>query len=131
MQYDLLLKGGHVIDPKNGVDAKRDVAIADGKIAAVDRDLGTSLASKAVDVSGFYVTPGLIDLHVHLYGFVAWTFPDEYALPNGVTTVVDAGGPATRASTISRPLSSTGRRFGCLRCSTSWALECSGRWSRT
>ena len=92
MNYDLLLKGGHVIDPKNGVDSMLDVAIKGGKIAAVGRDLAASQARTAVDVSGLYVFPGLIDLHTHSYGYAAWTFPDEYALPNGVTTVIDAGG---------------------------------------
>ena len=92
MIYDLLLKGGHVIDPKNGVDSRMDVAIEGGKIAAVDRELAASQARTAVDVSGMFITPGLIDLHTHSYGISAWTFPDEYAFPNGVTTVVDAGG---------------------------------------
>ena len=92
MNYDLLLRGGHVIDPKNGVDSMMDVAIEGGKIAAVGRDLAASQARTAVDVSGLYVFPGLIDLHTHAYGYRAWTFPDEYAFPNGVTTVIDAGG---------------------------------------
>ena len=92
MNYDLLLKGGHVIDPKNGIDSRMDVAIVGGKIAAVDRDLAASQARTVVDVSGMFVTPGLIDLHTHSYGYRAWTFPDEYAFPNGVTTVIDAGG---------------------------------------
>ena len=92
MPYDLFLRGGHVIDPKNGVDSKMDVAVKDGKIAAVGQNLPASEADSVVDVSGFYVTPGLIDLHTHSYGYYAWTLPDEYAFPNGITTVVDAGG---------------------------------------
>ena len=92
MQYDMLLRGGHVIDPKNGVDSKMDVAIKDGKIAAVGTELPASDAQRVVDVSGLFVTPGLIDLHIHSYGYSGSTFPDEYAFPNGVTTVVDAGG---------------------------------------
>jgi len=90
--YDLLLRGGHVIDPANGIDARRDVAIRNGKIAAVDARIAVSGATKVVDVRGKYVTPGLIDIHTHSFGYAAWTFPDEYGLPNGVTTVVDAGG---------------------------------------
>src|SRR5437879_758594 len=65
--YDLLLKGGHVIDPKNGISAKRDVAIKDGKIAEVAADIPASRSLKTVDVSQFYVTPGLVDIHVHVY----------------------------------------------------------------
>ena len=60
--YDLLLKGGHVIDPANNVDAALDVAIASGKIAAVGKDISAGLAKKVVDVTGLYVTPGLIDI---------------------------------------------------------------------
>lgn len=63
-KYDLLLKGGHVIDPKNGISAVRDVAIADGKVAAVASRINPSEALKVVDVSGLYVTPGLIDIHL-------------------------------------------------------------------
>ena len=67
-QYDLLLQGGHVIDPKNNISAVRDVAILDGRIAAVAEHLDpASAALKTVDVSGLYVTPGLVDIHVHVY----------------------------------------------------------------
>src|SRR5215471_14043640 len=65
--YDLLLKGGHVIDPKNGVDAVRDVGIRGGKIAAVAPNLPASDARKTIDVSGLYVTPGLVDIHTHVF----------------------------------------------------------------
>lgn len=90
--YDLLLKGGHVIDPANGIDEVRDVALAGSKIAAVKRDIPASQARQTLDVTGYYVTPGLIDIHVHVYGYSGWLFPDQTALPSGVTTVVDAGG---------------------------------------
>jgi dihydroorotase len=66
-KYDLLLRGGHVIDPKNGLSAIRDVAIAGGKVAAVAEKIDPAEAFKVVDVSGLYVTPGLIDLHVHVF----------------------------------------------------------------
>ncbi len=90
--YGLLLKGGHVIDPKNNVDGPADLAVRDGRVAAVDQDL-VGDADKILDVSGLYVTPGLIDIHVHVYGgYRGWMFPDQHALPNGVTTVVDTGG---------------------------------------
>lgn len=89
---DILLKGGHVIDPKNTVDGPADVAIAAGKIAAVGPNLNAQ-TPRTIDVSGLYVTPGLIDIHVHVYGgYQGWLFPDQHSLPNGVTTVVDTGG---------------------------------------
>ena len=65
-KYDLLLKGGHVIDPANGLDAKMDIAVSLGKIAAVEKDIPADCAGKVVDVSGLYVTPGLIDIHYHI-----------------------------------------------------------------
>jgi dihydroorotase len=94
-QYDLLLKGGHVIDPKNNIDQKMDVAIADKKIALVAADIDPSLAATVVDVSNTYVTPGLIDIHVHVYhtrepeglSVVA----DHHSFRSGVTTMVDTG----------------------------------------
>ncbi len=66
-KYDLLLKGGHVIDAKNNLSAVRDVAIAGGKIAAVAPRIDPADAFKTVDVSGLYVTPGLVDIHVHVF----------------------------------------------------------------
>ena len=91
--FDLLLKGGRVIDPKNGLDAQRDIAIAGGKIARVAADIPTSTAAKVVDVSGLLVTPGLVDIHVHYFTAVGpyGISPDDHAFPYGVTTAVDAG----------------------------------------
>src|SRR5678815_1170182 len=65
--YDLLLQGGRVIDPKNGIDARMDVAIADGKIARVAANIPASQARRVANVAGLLVTPGLIDIHVHVY----------------------------------------------------------------
>src|SRR5271163_1405911 len=65
--YDLLLKGGHLIDPKNNISSVRDLAIRDGKVAAVAVNIPVSQARKVVDVAGLYVTPGLIDLHAHVF----------------------------------------------------------------
>jgi len=99
-KYDLLLKGGHVIDARNGISAVRDVAIAGGKIAAVGENLSPADAFKTVDVSGLYVTPGLVDIHVHVYagtgekGSYAGDnslYPDGFTFRVGVTTVGDAG----------------------------------------
>jgi dihydroorotase len=99
-KYDLLLKGGHVIDPKNKLSAVRDVALANGKVAAVAAKIDPAEAFKVVDVSGYYVTPGLIDIHVHVYagtgerGSYAGdnsVYPDGFTFRAGVTTVADAG----------------------------------------
>ena len=99
-KYDLLLRGGHVIDPRNGISAVRDVAIAGGTVAAVAPRIDPAEAVKAVDVSGLYVTPGLLDIHVHVFtgtgekGSYAGdnsVYPDGFTLRVGVTTVADAG----------------------------------------
>lgn len=89
--YDLILKGGHVIDPANHIDDVMDVAIANGKIAAVGK--GLSGAGRVFDANGHYVTPGLVDIHVHVYlkGRSATVAADQSVLPHGTTTIVDAG----------------------------------------
>ena len=90
--FDLIIQGGHLIDPKNDLDGPADIAIKDGLVAAVADRIECSSA-KVIDASGLYVTPGLIDIHVHVYGgYQGWLFPDQHALPYGVTTVVDTGG---------------------------------------
>jgi len=94
--YDILLKGGHVIDPANGVDGVRDVAIRGNTIARVAANIPESEAKKTIRVEGRYVTAGLIDLHFHSYGYSGAIFPDDTALLTGTTTVVDAGGPGYR-----------------------------------
>jgi dihydroorotase len=99
-QYDLLLQGGRVIDPKNNISAVRDVAILNGRIAAVAEHLDAAAALKTVDVSGLYVTPGLVDIHVHVftgtgernsYAGDNSVYPDGFTFRVGVTTVADAG----------------------------------------
>jgi len=96
-EYDLLLKHGHVIDPKNQIDAVKDVAIAKGKIAAVADSIDPAKALKTVDVSGLYVSPGFVDIHAHFSGsWGAALYPDSHTLRAGVTTVVDAGGTGWR-----------------------------------
>ena len=99
-EYDLLLQGGHVIDAKNGLSAVRDVAIHEGKVAAVAEHIDPARGFKVLDCEGLYVTPGLIDLHVHAFagtnerGSYAGDnslYPDGYTFRAGVTTVVDAG----------------------------------------
>jgi dihydroorotase len=99
-QYDLLIQGGHVIDPKNKVDAVADVAIAGGKIALVAPSIPAGQAKRIVNASGLLVTPGLIDIHAHLYAGTgikgAYTgdlsvYPDGFSFRTGLTTMVDAG----------------------------------------
>ncbi len=98
--YDILLKGGHLIDPRNDINAARDVAVKDGKVARVAANIPESEAEKVVDISGLYVTPGLIDIHVHVYAGTgarrgyngdSSIYPDGFTLRSGVTTVVDVG----------------------------------------
>ena len=99
-QYDLLLQGGHVIDAKNKISGVRDVAIKNGRIAAVAAHIDPAQAFKVVNVKGLYVTPGLVDIHVHVYtgtgephsyaGDLS-VYPDGFTFRSGVTTVADAG----------------------------------------
>lgn len=104
-RYDLVLKGGHVIDPKNQIDAIRDVAINNGKIAAVAASIDGSAALKVIDATGLYITPGIVDLHVHVFHTTnipaAWAGdysvdPDSFSFRSGVTTMVDAGSAGYR-----------------------------------
>jgi len=98
-RYDLLLKGGRVIDPKNGINKVLDVAVSGGKIALVAPDIPAAEAKSVAGVAGLYVTPGLIDIHAHVYtgtGLRALTgdssvYPDGFSFRSGVTTQVDAG----------------------------------------
>jgi len=98
-EIDILLKGGHVIDPKNKIDSQMDVAIANWKIFKVAPNIQSGNAKKVVDASCMYVTPGLIDLHTHVFvgsndgfadGFSSLS-PDDVTFKAGITTVVDAG----------------------------------------
>ena len=94
--YDVVLTGGHVLDPANDIDGVRDVAIRAGRVARVAANIPATSAKRAVDVTGLYVVPGLVDIHSHHYGYSGALFPDDVALPAGTTTVVDAGGPGWR-----------------------------------
>lgn len=103
-RYDLLLKNGHVIDPKNHISAVMDIAIAQGRIAAVAANIPASEARRSVDVSGLYVTPGLVDIHEHVFSASvnreylgeSCVRVDELSFRSGVTTVVDAGSSGWR-----------------------------------
>lgn len=99
-EYDLLLTGGHLLDPRNRLSGVRDLAVAGGRVAAVEPAIAPERAFKVVDCRGLIVTPGLIDLHVHAFagtnerGSFAGDnslYPDAHSFRSGVTTVVDAG----------------------------------------
>lgn len=99
--YAIVIKGGHVIDAKNNINEVMDIAVNDGKIVKVAKSIDESKATQVVNAKGLYVTPGLIDAHVHVFygtdseraysnGPLA-VIPDAFTFRNGVTTVVDAG----------------------------------------
>lgn len=101
--YDILIKGGRLIDPKNNVDGIMDIAISDGKVAKVARSIPSGDAKKVIPAEGLLVTPGLIDIHGHVFhgtkpnhylsdGLIAVP-PDGFTFRSGVTTIVDCGGP--------------------------------------
>ena len=95
--FDLLLRGGRVIDPAAGIDGIKDVAIRNGKIAAVQSDILPTSAKEVVDVTGKLVLPGLIDTHAHVFQYVSGRFgmqPDMVGVQSGVTTLIDQGGPS-------------------------------------
>jgi len=100
--YSIVIKGGHVIDAKNNIDGLMDVALKDNKVVRVAKSIDTAQAMQVVNAKGMYVTPGLIDLHGHVfYGFdpdsylsggTVAVLPDQSTFRAGVTTIVDAGG---------------------------------------
>jgi dihydroorotase len=99
--YSIIIKGGQVIDPKNNINEVMDIAVKDGKIAMVAKNIDAKEGIQVVNANGFYVTPGLIDMHVHVYQGTnldqqymngpASVTPDGFTFRVGVTTVVDAG----------------------------------------
>src|SRR5207248_1861121 len=103
-RYDLLLKGGHLIDAKNNISAVRDVAISQGRIAAIAENIPSAEARRTIDISDLYVTPGLVDMHTHVFaGSMNREYlgencvrPDGFTFRSGVTTVVDAGSSGWR-----------------------------------
>ncbi len=97
-RLDLVLKGGRVIDPANAIDGQMDVGIAGGKISRIAPFISTEEATQTLDVSGLYVTPGILDIHTHVYlfrtsakSYVEGVNADAHLFPAGVTTTVDAG----------------------------------------
>lgn len=104
--YSIVIRGGRIIDPKNGINEIMDIAVADGKIARVAKNIDASKATQVVDAKGMYVTPGLIDIHTHVFWGVEPNHqyangnlavqPDGFTFRNGVTTIVDAGSSGWR-----------------------------------
>ena len=104
--FDILIKGGKVVDAKNGIDKVMDVAIKDGKIAKVDVNIPQNQAAKVIDATGLFVSPGLIDIHSHNFhgtepdAYLSNSFtalpPDGFSFRSGVTTIVDVGGAGWR-----------------------------------
>jgi dihydroorotase len=93
MAYDLILKGGHVIDPSQNIDGVMDVAFAGGKVAAVGKNLKADAGIATRSVAGKYVTPGLIDLHTHVYwgGTSLGIDAEDFCRRSAVTTAIDTG----------------------------------------
>ena len=108
--FDIIIKGGHLIDPKNNIDAVMDVAITDGKIVSVANNIDAKHSAQTVDAKGMYVVPGLIDIHAHVFfgtepdhylsNGMAAVVPDGFTFRVGVTTVVDAGGAGWKSFPI-------------------------------
>lgn len=105
MPFELILKGGHLIDPKNNIDGPNDIGIKGGKVAAIESELPVENAAQVIDVNGHYVTPGLVDIHIHAYATAghrnAWAgdnsiLPDGFSFRSGVTTMVDTGSSGWR-----------------------------------
>ena len=105
--YNIVIKGGHVIDPKNNVNGVMDIAIKDGKIAQLAKNIDAKQAIQVVDAKGMYVTPGIIDIHGHVFcgtepdhylsNGLSAVAPDGFTFRVGVTTIVDAGGAGWRS----------------------------------
>lgn len=93
MRYDLVIQGGLVVDPSQGLSKKLDLAVTDGRIVAVEESLPTADAKDVIEAAGLVVVPGLVDLHVHVFSGVAELAidADPSCVERGTTTVVDAG----------------------------------------
>ena len=104
--YNTVIKGGHVIDPKNNIDEIMDIAIKDGKIALVAKNIDPKEAKQVIDAKDLFVTPGIIDMHVHVFSGTRYdqalmdggssVSPDAFSFRAGVTTMVDAGSSGWR-----------------------------------
>lgn len=104
-EYNILIKGGHVIDTKNGINEVMDIAISDGLISKIAKEIPKSHAKQVIDATDFYVSPGLIDIHTHVFmgtqpnkfaDGLSSVFPDYFTFRSGITTVVDVGSAGWR-----------------------------------
>jgi dihydroorotase len=104
-KYELLLHGGHLIDPRNGISGVRDVALAGGKVALVASAIDPADASKTIELAGLYVIPGIVDIHTHVYAGTGEknsyagdlsVYPDTFASRSCTTTIADAGSSGWR-----------------------------------
>jgi dihydroorotase len=97
MRYDLLIRGGRVIEPARKLNGVLDVAVKDGKIAAVAANIPPTDSGRTLDATGKLVLPGLIDTHAHVFQYVTGRFgleADLCGVRSGVTTLIDQGGPS-------------------------------------
>ena len=117
MLYDTLLRGGKVIDPAQNLNGNFDVAVKDGRIAAILPTIAPSSAKDVIDVSGKLVLPGLIDTHAHVFEHVTGRFgleADLCGVRSGVTTLIDQGGPSCMTLSAYRTFVTEAKKSRCL-----------------
>ena len=110
MRYDLLIRGGRIVDPSQKMDRTAYLAFADGKVTKIAPEIAACEAAEVFDARGCVVTPGLIDLHTHCFpGASAYSLDaDAHAPTNGTTTWLDAG--TSGAATLMRSAATSSRR---------------------
>jgi len=132
MPYEVVIKGGHVLDPAQGLDGPLDLAIAGGRIAALESDISPDRARRTIEVRGASrrILPGLIDVHTHVaYGATTQGVgldccePDQVGVLSGVTTVVDTGSVGVTTSGSSMRISGRGPGRG----SSAWSTSAASR----
>ena len=112
-QHDILLKGATVVDPVNNRHAVMDVAVAGGRIADILPEMDSGLADESIDLSGFYLIPGIIDLHVHASSWLGGRYGHKMMALAGVTTALDMSGPVDSVVDMARDYG-VGLNLACL-----------------